>query len=197
MSKVLYIKANPKSVNESFTFKISEAFIEEYKKRNPEDEIVELCLYKEDIKPLSAEGLSDIFSPEDNSMKKYANQFAEVDKYIIAAPFWNLSFPGILKDYIDRIVVAGITFKYTEEGPIGLLKNKKAVHIVARGGKYTVPPYNAYEMGDKYLRTIFGFLGVNKVETIPLEMTSVLKGEDLNNAVNNTIMKAKDIAKRF
>lgn len=197
MSKVLYIKANPKSDNDSFTFKISETFVEEYKKSNPEDEIIILDLYKEDVKPLSSKDLGDIFSTDDNPMKKYANGFAEADKYIIAAPFWNLSFPGILKDYIDRIVVAGITFKYTEEGPIGLLKNKKAVHIVARGGKYTVPPYNAYEMGDKYLRTILGFLGVNKVETIPLEMTSVLKGQDLDNAVNNTMMKAKEVAKRF
>jgi FMN-dependent NADH-azoreductase len=66
--------------------------------------------------------------------EKYAYQFAEADKYIIAAPFWNLSFPAILKAYIDYICVTGITFKYTAEGPVGLGQGKKAVHIVARGG---------------------------------------------------------------
>ena len=60
---------------------------------------------------------------------------------------WNLSIPAILKAYIDYISVSGITFKYTSNGSVGLLNDKKAVHIVSRGGEYE----NAsYEMGDRY-----------------------------------------------
>ena len=156
MSKVLYIKANIKQEGESRTFKVSDSFIEEYKKNNPNDEIVVLDLYKENIDFLRPEDLGGIFGPKNEESKnnpklKYAYQFAEADKYIIAAPMWNLSFPAILKAYIDYVSVTGITFKYTAEGPVGLLNNKKAIHIVARGGEYVNAPY---EMGDRYLRTI-------------------------------------------
>ena len=138
MSKVLYIKANIKKEGESRTFKVADSFIEEYKKNNPEDEIVVLDLYKENIDFLRPEDLGGIFGPKDETSKhhpilKYAYQFADADKYIIAAPMWNLSIPAILKAYIDYISVTGITFKYTEKGPVGLLKNKKAVHIVYIG----------------------------------------------------------------
>ena len=159
MSKVLYIKANIKNEGESRTFKVSDSFVEEYKRNNPEDEIITLDLYKENIDFLRADDLGKLFGPKDeesknNSILKYAYEFADADKYIIAAPMWNLSFPAILKAYIDYVSVSGITFKYTAEGPVGLLNNKKAVHIVSRGGAYDNSPY---EMGDRYLRTILGW----------------------------------------
>lgn len=196
MGQVLYIKANPKSTDESFTYKLSEAFVNEYKSRNPNDEIVTLDLYKEGIKFLDHELLGKLFT---GGFAEYATQFATSDKYIIAAPMWNLGSPAILKAYFDYVTVSGITFKYTEEGPIGLLrgKNKKAVHIVARGGKYSEGPSAEYDMGDKYIRTILGFMGVDDVTTIPMELTGVLQGDDLQRELDNAINKAKDAAKNF
>jgi len=90
--------------------------------------------------------INQIFSQKDENSKnqpifKYVYQFAEADKYVIAAPMWNLSIPSILKAYIDYIVVSGITFKYTEEGAVGLLQGKKAIHIMATGGEYTKGPF--------------------------------------------------------
>ena len=168
MSKVLYIKANIKGEGQSRTFKVSDSFVEEYKKNNPKDEVIVLDLYKEEIDFLRPEDLGAVFGPKNEDSKnhpvlKYAYQFAEADKYIIAAPMWNLSIPAILKAYIDYVSVSGITFKYTAEGSVGLLNNKKAVYIVARGGEYGHVPY---EMGDIYLRTILGFFGISDVETI-------------------------------
>ena len=198
MSKVLYIKANIKNDGESRTFKVSDSFIEEYKKRNPEDEIIELDLYKENIDFLRPEDLGKIFGPKDEESKnnpilKYAYQFAEADKYIVAAPMWNLSVPAILKAYIDYVSVTGITFKYTAEGPVGLLKNKKAVHIVARGGEYANAPY---EMGDRYLKTIFGFFGVTDMETIAIENVDVV-GADVQAKVDEAIERAKLLLEKF
>jgi len=72
---------------------------------------------------LSLENLQNFFTP-DEEMKKYVDQFIAHDKYVIAAPFWNLSIPAILKVYIDRIVIPGKTFKYTESGAIGLLSEQ-------------------------------------------------------------------------
>ncbi|EGT3616512.1 FMN-dependent NADH-azoreductase [Clostridium perfringens] len=198
MSKVLYIKANIKNEGESRTFKVSDSFVEEYKKNNPEDEIITLDLYKENIDFLRHDDLGKIFGPKDEESKKnpilkYAYQFAEADKYIIAAPMWNLSFPAILKAYIDYVSVTGITFKYTAEGPVGLLNNKKAVHIVSRGGDYENAPY---EMGDRYLRTILGFFGIREIETIAVDGLDVM-GVDVQAKVEEGIEKATELAKRF
>lgn len=198
MSKVLYIKANIKNDGESRTFKVSDTFVEEYKKRNPEDEIIELDLYKENIDFLRPDDLGKIFGPKDeesknNSILKYAYQFAEADKYIVAAPMWNLSFPAILKAYIDYVSVTGITFKYTAEGPVGLLNDKKAVHIVARGGAYENAPY---EMGDRYLKTIFGFFGIKDMETIAIENLDVI-GADVQAKVDEAIERANLLLEKF
>ena len=198
MSKVLYIKANIKNEGESRTFKVSDSFVEEYKKNNPEDEIITLDLYKENIDFLRADDLGKLFGPKDeesknNSILKYAYEFADADKYIIAAPMWNLSFPAILKAYIDYVSVSGITFKYTAEGPVGLLNNKKAVHIVSRGGGYDNSPY---EMGDRYLRTILGFFGIKDIETIAIDNLDVM-GVNVKEKVEECIEKAISLAKKF
>ncbi|MDK0536085.1 FMN-dependent NADH-azoreductase [Clostridium perfringens] len=198
MSKVLYIKANIKNEGESRTFKVSDSFVEEYKRNNPEDEIITLDLYKENIDFLRADDLGKLFGPKDeesknNSILKYAYEFADADKYIIAAPMWNLSFPAILKAYIDYVSVSGITFKYTAEGPVGLLNNKKAVHIVSRGGAYDNSPY---EMGDRYLRTILGFFGIKDIETIAIDNLDVM-GINVEEKVEEGIEKAISLAKKF
>ena len=198
MSKVLYIKANIKNEGESRTFKVSDSFVEEYMKNNPQDEVIVLDLYKEKIDFLRPEDLGVVFGPKNEDSKKhpvlkYAYQFAEADKYIIAAPMWNLSIPAILKAYIDYVSVTGITFAYTAEGPVGLLKNKKAVHVVSRGGEYGNAPY---EMGDRYLRTILGFFGIAEIETIAIENLDVI-GVNVEEKLEEGIRKASLLAKEF
>lgn len=200
MSKVLYIKANAKLESESRTFKISDKFIEEYKKHNPSDEIITLDLYKEEIDFLPVGQLNQLHVPKPGDMNhpilKYAFQFLEADKYVIAEPLWNLSIPAILKAYIDYICVTGITFKYTADGPVGLCTGKKAVNITARGGKYSEGIFRDYEMGDRYLRTILGFLGIEDFTTISAEELDVI-GNDVELIVKNAIEKAVSIAKTF
>jgi len=201
MSKVLYIKANAKEDGQSRTFKISDSFIAEYKKLNPDDIIFTLDLYKERIDFLPVGQLTELHAPEpgtgkDHPILKYAFQFLEADKYVIAEPFWNLSIPAILKAYIDYISVAGITFQYTAAGPAGLCTGKKAVNIVGRGGIYSTEPAASLEMGDRYLRTIFGFLGITDYTTIAAEGLDIL-GSDIDSIVGQAILKAKEIAKTF
>ncbi|MDD3224986.1 MAG: NAD(P)H-dependent oxidoreductase [Clostridium sp.] len=198
MSKVLYIKANAKPEGQSRTFKISDSFVEEYKKNHPEDEIITLDLYKENINFLKTEDIGTVFGPKNEESKKhpilkYAYQFAKADKYIIASPMWNLGIPSILKAYIDYISVVGISFKYTAAGAVGLLQNKKALYIAARGGAYTGTPY---EMDGIYLRAILGFFGIKDITTIAAENLDV-QGEDVEAIVGNAIKKAKEKAKNF
>ena len=137
MSKVLYIKANIKPEGESRTFKVSDSFIEEYKRLNPQDEVEVLDLYKENIDFLRPEDLGTLFGPKteesrNNPKLKYAYQMVEADKIIIAAPMWNLGNPAIVKAYFDYVSVVGITFKYTENGPVGLCKAEKALIVSGR-----------------------------------------------------------------
>lgn len=198
MSKVLYIKANAKPEGQSRTFKISDSFIEEYKKNNPNDEIIILDLYKENINFLKGEDLGAVFGPKNEESRnhpilKYAYQFAEADKYVIAAPMWNLGFPSILKAYIDYVSVVGIAFKYTEQGPVGLLENKKAVYVAARGGAYAETPY---EMDGIYLRALLGFFGIKDITTIAAEKLDV-QGEDIEAIVESAINKAQKEARNF
>ncbi|TDW08852.1 FMN-dependent NADH-azoreductase [Breznakia blatticola] len=197
MAKVLYIKANPKPVDQSVTFQMSEAFVDTYKKEHPEDEITTIDLYNEDIRFLSEEDLGNMFGGKDFDIRERAKQFAEADKYIIAAPLWNLSIPAILKAYIDYVMFVGISFKYTVTGPVGLLDNKKAVYLVARGGDYTTPQMADIEMGERYLRTVLGFMDIKDIETIACENTNVLLGDALTDAIHTSVEQAKKSAKSF
>lgn len=200
MSTVLYIKANPKSDSESRTFRISESFMHTYREYHPDDEIVTLDLYREKIEFLSNESVSmHAPAPGEHSghpVLKYADQFLEADKYVIAEPLWNLGVPAILKAYIDYICIAGITFVYTAEGPKGLCTNKKAVNITARGGGYSEGFMAQLETGDKYLRNIFGFLGITDFQTIAAEMLDVV-GTDVEKVVGKATLKAQELAVSF
>ena len=200
MSKVIYIKANAKPEGVSRTFKVSDSFVESYKESHPNDEVIVLDLYKENIDFLKPEDLAfhavDPGEGKNHPVLKYAYQFLEADKIIISAPFWNLSFPAILKAYIDYIAVSGITFKYTAEGPVGLCDGKKIIHFVTRGGAYSQEPLSAFELGDKYLRTIFGFLGIQDFTTFAVESLDV-SSTDVDKVIADAIKEANEKAKAF
>ncbi|MDP4282059.1 MAG: FMN-dependent NADH-azoreductase [Bacteroidota bacterium] len=201
MAKVLYIKANARPDGISRTYRIADSFIESYKKTHPSDEIITLDLYKEGITFLPAGDLAGLHVPENGSGRnhpilKYAYQFVEADKYVIAEPLWNLSIPAILKAYIDYITVTGITFKYTEMGPVGLCQGKKAVNITTRGGAYMEGPGSAFEMGDRYLRTLFAFFGIRDFTTIAAEELDVI-GADVEGILEKVITDAQVFAKNF
>lgn len=201
MSTILYIKANAKPEGQSRTFRISDEFIATYRKLHPNDQITTLDLYKEDIGLLSADDINTIFGPKtaesrNHPILKYAYQFVEADKYVIAEPFWNLSIPAVLKAYIDYICVSGITFKYTAEGSVGLCQGKKAINITSRGGEYSKGPYSAYEMGDRYLRTIFGFFGITDFTTVSADALDIV-GNDVEVIVGNAIKDAQAKAMSF
>ncbi len=200
MAKVLYIKSSPKG-DLSNTNAISDKFVEEYKLLNPSDEVEVLDLYNEDLRFVTAQDLATVFGPKDDSSRKhpilkYAYQFVEADKYVFSTPMWNLGFPAVVKAYIDYISVSGITFTYTEHGPVGLCKDKKAVHFTSRGGDYTNEFTSTLEMGDRYLRTIIGFLGVQDFTTIAAEGVDV-QTNDKDAIIAEAIAKGLEFAKKF
>src|SRR6185369_14099274 len=89
------------------------------------------------------------------------DQFLEADTIVIGAPMYNFTLPSQLKAWIDRIAIAGKTFRYTENGPEGLAGGKRVIIALARGGIYDVgSPAAALEHLESYLRGIFNFIGI-------------------------------------
>ena len=91
------------------------------------------------------------------------------DTLIVAAAMINFGIPSSLKAYIDYVVRPGVTFRYGNNGPEGLIKGKKAYLVVARGGNYSQGPMQAFNFQDTYLKTILGFIGITDVEVIAVE----------------------------
>jgi FMN-dependent NADH-azoreductase len=91
------------------------------------------------------------------------------DTLIVASGMINFGIPSSLKAYIDYVVRPGVTFRYGNNGPEGLIKGKKAYLVVARGGNYSQGPMQAFNFQDTYLKSTLGFIGIIDVEVIAVE----------------------------
>jgi len=102
------------------------------------------------------------------------DEFLAADIVVLGAPMYNFTIPSQLKAWIDRIVVAGKTFKYGEQGVEGLAGNKRVIIAVSRGGYYGAgSPAAAGEYVETYLRWVFGFIGVTNLEFISADGVQV------------------------
>ncbi|MCO4330602.1 FMN-dependent NADH-azoreductase [Staphylococcus hyicus] len=181
MSKLLFITAHPLNELVSNSMAVGQAFIESYKNHHPEDDVIHIDLFETYVPHLDGDVFTawgkrqngDTLSKEEEAkisrLNELSEQFVDADKYVFVTPMWNLSFPPVVKAYIDAVAVAGKTFKYTSDGPVGLLTNKKALHIQSRGGYYTEAPANAMEFGDRYLHSIMTFFGIPSYDTVIIE----------------------------
>ena len=95
------------------------------------------------------------------------DEFLSADMVVLGAPMYNFTIPSQLKAWIDRILVAGKTFRYSAQGPEGLAGNKRVIVAISRGGFYGPGTQAAaFEHLESYLRGVFGFIGVTKLEFI-------------------------------
>jgi FMN-dependent NADH-azoreductase len=210
MSTVLYITAHPLDPRESFSLAVGKEFIETYGEVNPADEVIHLDLYKENIPPFDADvlrgwgklrsgssfdQLSDAEKSKIDRLGEIVDQFVAADKYVYVSPMWNFSIPPVLKAYTDATSIPGKTFKYTQDGPVGLLPGKKALHIQASGSVYSEGPFAALEMGNSYLNKVLRFYGLQSIEAILVEGTSL--SEQALSVKEKAIAYAKEVAQRF
>lgn len=98
--------------------------------------------------------------------ERLVQQFLEADVIVLGAPMYNFTIPSTLKAWIDRITVAGRTFRYTENGPQGLAGGKRMIIASASGGVHAGQPTDFVE---PYLRQLFGFLGIDRVRFVRAE----------------------------
>lgn len=101
--------------------------------------------------------------------REILDEFLAADIVVIGAPMYNFTIPSQLKAWIDRILTAGKTFRYTESGPEGLAAGKRVIVASARGGIYSNGPAAAIDFQEPYLRHVFGFIGIRDVEFVRAE----------------------------
>ncbi len=94
------------------------------------------------------------------------NELKSADVIVLGLPMYNFGIPSMLKSYIDHVARAGQTFKYTEQGPVGLLSGKKVVVFAARGGLYAG---TAKDTQTSYVRDFFNFIGISDIEFVYAE----------------------------
>ncbi|MDD1514389.1 FMN-dependent NADH-azoreductase [Priestia megaterium] len=181
MSYTLFIKANDRSASEAVSVKLYDAFLESYQQSHQDEEIIELNLFKEELPYLGADMINGQFklarglevTAAENKAAETANyyleQFVRADKIVIAFPLWNFTVPAVLHTYFDYLNQAGKTFKYTPEGPVGLLGDKKVMLLNARGGVYSEGPAAEVEMAVKYVSSVLQFFGITDVNSVIIE----------------------------
>lgn len=166
--KVLRVLANPKPVEKSASLQVEAAFTAALKAKHPGAEVVTVDVYRDEIPLLDAKTLPAFFgaAPADAATARKMTrrgeilaQFLAADVVVIAAPMWNFNAPPMLKAWVDCILVAGKTFKYTATGPVGLVTGKKLVLCIASGGVYE-GGMAAYDTLTPMLKTQFGFIGI-------------------------------------
>jgi FMN-dependent NADH-azoreductase len=123
-------------------------------------------LDRDPLPHLTGGSLAKADAAEAEDAERTLQQFLDADVVVLGAPMYNFSIPSTLKAWIDRVAVAGRTFRYTEAGPEGLAGGKKIIVASGRGGLHTGAPTDFQE---PYLRQVFGFLGIDDVEFVRAE----------------------------
>ena len=147
---------------------LTRGIVERLKSEHPDAEVNYLDLAAEDLPHLSQGSLARSDEPEAARNARALEQFLAADVLVIGAPIYNFSIPSQLKAWIDRVVVAGKTFRYTANGPEGLAGGKEVIVAMARGGVV-----GAEEFGESYLKFIFGFLGIRNVHFVHAQGLSI------------------------
>lgn len=175
MARLLIVKAHPLDSKTSYALRALEDFICLYQEEYPTDSIEEVDVFddipildKDLLEAMSLAKKGRTLSPsQEKNLVRYnelTEQFLRADKIVIVNPLWNLNVPSQLVSWINTINVAGRTFKYGPEGSIGLIQDKKVLHIQSNGGVY-----NGRDAASIYIRDIFKFLGVEDIYQIFIE----------------------------
>jgi FMN-dependent NADH-azoreductase len=181
MKKILHIISSPRG-EASISIKLGNAIVEKIKAAYPGSVVKERNLSKNRFPHLEEEQINSFFTPAENRSPQQAAavnisdsaiaELQEADIIVIGAPMYSFTIPSTLNAYFDHIARPGITFRYTENGPEGFLKNKKAYIVTASGGVYSEGVMQDYDFVVPYVQKILAFVGITDV--------TVYRAEGLN-----------------
>ena len=164
MSKVLVLKSSILA-GYSQSGQLSDYFVEQWREQHSADEITVRDLAANPIPVLDGE-LVGALRPSDAPLALSDELIAELqahDVIVINAPMYNFNIPTQLKNYFDLVARAGVTFRYTENGPEGLVKGKRAIVLTSRGGIHKDTPT---DLVAPYLSLFLGFIGITDVNFV-------------------------------
>ena len=180
--KILNIVTSLKG-DASFSNKLSNAILEKLKAEYSEIQVQTLDLSRTPLPYVTELQVSAVYVPaelhtdEQKEALKYSDaaikDLVEADIIVIGVPLYNFGIPAVLKGWIDQIARAGKTFNYDENGPKGLLTDKKVFLSIASGSIFSEGPFKSYDFSESYLRTVFSFLGITDVTTFRVEGTAI------------------------
>jgi FMN-dependent NADH-azoreductase len=175
MSKVLVIESSARQQG-SVSRQLTEQFIGQWQAAHPADQVQVRDLAVEPVPHLDANLLGGWMTPADQQSvaeqralalsNTLTNEVLAADVLVLAAPMYNFAIPSTLKAWLDHVLRAGVTFKYTETGPQGLLTGKRAFVLTARGGIYAG---SSLDHQEPYLRQALAFIGIHDVSFIHAE----------------------------
>ncbi|WP_144613249.1 FMN-dependent NADH-azoreductase [Bacillus cereus] len=210
MNKTLIINAHPKvDDTSSVSIKVLNHFLVSYKELIPNNETIEQISLYDDVVPMidktvlsawekqgNGQKLTDEEQKVTERMSEILQQFKSANTYVIVLPLHNFNIPSKLKDYMDNIMIARETFKYTETGSVGLLKDGRRMLVIqASGGIYTNDDwYTEVEYSHKYLKAMFNFLGIEDYQIVRAQGTAVL---DPNEVLQNAYKEVEEAASRL
>ncbi len=175
MANILVIESSARQQG-SVSRQLTAQFIANWSSANPADQIKVRDLAVDQVPHLDANLLGGWMTPaEQQSDAEQAalalsnlltDELLAADVLVLAAPMYNFAIPSTLKAWLDHVLRAGVTFKYTETGPQGLLSGKRAFVLTARGGIYAG---SAQDHQEPYLRQALAFVGIHDVSFIHAE----------------------------
>ncbi|MCB8882381.1 FMN-dependent NADH-azoreductase [Acidisoma cellulosilytica] len=178
MTQVLVIESSA-NLASSVSRDLTKAFLAGYTAAHADTTVVTHDLVTDTVPHLGVDLIGGFFGKPEALTEAQAAAIALSDKLIgqveaadvvaIGAAMYNFSIPSTLKAWIDHILRAGRTFKYTENGPQGLLTGKKVFLFLASGGIYSDGPYKPYDFQETYLRAALGFIGLTDVTVVRAE----------------------------
>ena len=190
--KLLFINCCMKPDKESRTYKIATAFIDKYTSLHPID-VTEVALKNEPIQPIGTQSLAyrlKLIEEEawDNKVFRYARKFVEADKIIIAAPYWDLSFPALLKVYFENVFVTNLTFYYEGSRVKSLCKADQLLYITTSGGFI-----HDWDFGTQYVKGVADMFQIRNFDVLKAEGLDI-DTMDANQIVAEALEKSKKLA---
>lgn len=165
--KLLHIDASALGAH-SVSRGLTAAVVAEFVRNHPGIEVTYRDLHAEPLAPWALPNGDD--DPNAAEGAKVLEEFLAADVVVVGAPMYNFNISSTLKAWIDRITVAGKTFRYSSAGAEGLAGGKRVIVASSRGGIYTPgTPAAAMDFQEPYLRALFGFLGVTDIEFVRAE----------------------------
>jgi len=199
MSRVLIIESSARQ-QDSVSRQLTQQFISQWQAAHPADQITVRDLAINPVPHLDSTLLGGWMKPAEqrNEIEQLAlersnqltDELVEADVLVLAAPMYNFAIPSTLKAWFDHVLRAGVTFKYGETGPQGLLTGKRAYVLTARGGIYAG---GSLDHQEPYLRQVLGFVGIHDVTFIHAEGLN-MGGDFLEKGLNQAKAKLAQVA---